>query len=150
MIFTHKNPLYPSNRRLGGFRYRSGFLKKWKIHLKCYLIVTNRLSVGEMDCLYLVVCFWSRRLIPFSKKLEVSTDILKIFENPPWEINPLNAELNPICRLLALLEAHRILHVSMIRVKDDEIPRTFVAVLCYGGHKFSLSFTETILGIEFF
>ena len=30
--------------------------------------------------------------------------------------NPLNAELNPICHLLALL-AHRILHVSRIRVK---------------------------------
>jgi hypothetical protein len=35
-----------------------------------------------------------------------------------WEehINPLNAELNPICHLLALLGAHRILHVSRIRV----------------------------------
>ena len=32
--------------------------------------------------------------------------------------NPLNAELNPICRLLALLGAHRILHVSGIRVKS--------------------------------
>jgi hypothetical protein len=33
-------------------------------------------------------------------------------------INPLNAELNPICHLLALIEAHHILHVSMVRVKD--------------------------------
>jgi hypothetical protein len=32
------------------------------------------------------------------------------------KFNPLNAELNPICYLLALLEAHRILHVSRIRV----------------------------------
>jgi len=30
--------------------------------------------------------------------------------------NPLNAELNPICQLLALLGAHHILHVSRIRV----------------------------------
>jgi len=30
--------------------------------------------------------------------------------------NPLNAKLNPICHLLALLEAHHILHVSRIRV----------------------------------
>jgi len=30
--------------------------------------------------------------------------------------NPLKAELNPICHLLALLEAHHILHVSRIRV----------------------------------
>jgi len=33
-------------------------------------------------------------------------------------VNPLNAELNPICHLLALLGAHHILHVSRIRVKD--------------------------------
>ena len=32
-------------------------------------------------------------------------------------INPLNAELNPICHLLALLGAHHILHFSRIRVK---------------------------------
>jgi hypothetical protein len=33
-------------------------------------------------------------------------------------INPLNAELNPICYLLALLGAHPIFHVSRIRVKE--------------------------------
>jgi hypothetical protein len=33
-------------------------------------------------------------------------------------VNPLNAELNPICNLLALLGAHPILHVSRIRVKS--------------------------------
>jgi len=32
-------------------------------------------------------------------------------------INPLNAELNPICYLLALL-AHHFLHISRIRVKS--------------------------------
>ena len=32
-------------------------------------------------------------------------------------LNPLNAELNPICHLLALLGAHPILHISRIRVK---------------------------------
>jgi len=30
-------------------------------------------------------------------------------------INPLNAELNPICHLLALLGAHHIIHVGRIR-----------------------------------
>jgi hypothetical protein len=34
------------------------------------------------------------------------------------ELNPLNAKLNPICRLLAILGAHHILHVSRIRVND--------------------------------
>jgi hypothetical protein len=32
-------------------------------------------------------------------------------------INSLNIKLNPICHLLALLGAHRILHISRIRVK---------------------------------
>jgi len=35
------------------------------------------------------------------------------------EINSLNAELNPICHLLALL-AHLIFHVSRIRVKHSD------------------------------
>ena len=43
-----------------------------------------------------------------------------------WDgINPLNAELNTICHLLALLGAHHILHVSRIRVNPglrDERP----------------------------
>ena len=32
--------------------------------------------------------------------------------------NPLSAELNPICHLLALLGAHHILRISKIRVKE--------------------------------
>jgi hypothetical protein len=35
-------------------------------------------------------------------------------------VNPLNAELNPICHLLALLGAYLIFHVSMIRVNSPE------------------------------
>jgi len=31
-------------------------------------------------------------------------------------LNPLNAKLNPICHMLALLGAHPILHISRIRV----------------------------------
>ena len=37
-------------------------------------------------------------------------------------LNPLNAELNPICHLLALLGAHHILHISRIRVKVIDAP----------------------------
>jgi len=33
------------------------------------------------------------------------------------EFKGLNAELNPICHLLAVLGAHHIFHVSRIRVK---------------------------------
>ena len=38
-------------------------------------------------------------------------------DNNAHSFNPLNAELNPICYLLALL-AHHFLHVSRIRVKS--------------------------------
>jgi len=34
--------------------------------------------------------------------------------------NPLNAELNPICHMLALLRAHHILHISRLRVKCNK------------------------------
>jgi len=43
----------------------------------------------------------------------------KYQEETGWIIfNPLNAKLNPICHLLALLGAHHILHVSRMRVKS--------------------------------
>jgi len=41
------------------------------------------------------------------------THHLSIFAD---DINPLKADLNPICHLLALLGAHPILHISGIRV----------------------------------
>jgi hypothetical protein len=34
------------------------------------------------------------------------------------DLNPLNAELYPICHLLTLLGAHLIFHVSRVRVKE--------------------------------
>ena len=50
------------------------------------------------------------------------TGSFKLFKRPfPGflnNFNPLNAELNPICYLLALLGAHHFLHVSRIRVKS--------------------------------
>jgi hypothetical protein len=36
-------------------------------------------------------------------------------------LNPLNAELNPICHLLALLGVHHFLHVSRIRVNNQHM-----------------------------
>jgi len=38
-------------------------------------------------------------------------------DNIKMYVNPLYAELNPICHLLTLLGAHHIYHVSRIRVK---------------------------------
>jgi len=51
-------------------------------------------------------------------------------------INPLNAELNPICHLLALLGAHIIFHVSSIRVKaclSGKTPRDNASANSKGG-----------------
>jgi phosphatidylserine synthase len=51
-------------------------------------------------------------------------------------INPLNAQLNPICHLLALLGAHHILHISRIRVKRlirGKLKIMFYNVLPYVG-----------------
>ena len=49
------------------------------------------------------------------ENLSDSEDINRAWEN----INPLNAELKPICHLLALLGVHHILHVSRVRVKEN-------------------------------
>jgi hypothetical protein len=49
--------------------------------------------------------------------LEHRSDIVRYFQIKI--LNPLNAELNPICHLLALLGAHHILHVSWVRVKYE-------------------------------
>ena len=46
-------------------------------------------------------------------------------------LNPLNAELNPICHLLALLGAHHILHVSGIRVNNSEMYKLKQAALVH-------------------
>ena len=45
------------------------------------------------------------------------TKLIVAFRNFAKDFNPLNAELNPICYLLALLGVH-FLHVSRIRVKS--------------------------------
>ena len=47
----------------------------------------------------------------------LNSHLFKESENTYGLFNLLNAELNPICHLLALLGAHHILHVSRIRVK---------------------------------
>jgi len=54
--------------------------------------------------------------ITFYHQLDAQTSCLFTYN---ILINPLNAELNPICHLLELLGAHPILHVSRIRVKTD-------------------------------
>ena len=55
--------------------------------------------------------FW-KILLLFIQSTLITADYL---------FNPLNAKLNPICHLLALLGAHPILHISRIRVNPLQI-----------------------------
>ena len=58
------------------------------------------------------------------------------FELSYLQINPLNPELNPICYLLALLEAHHFLHVSRIRVKSLTFRLLMSYIYIYMEHLF--------------
>ena len=55
-------------------------------------------------------------------------------------INPLNAELNPMCYLLALLLAHHFLHVSRIRVKSL---MSYIYIYIYMEHLFLMFLDHT-------
>jgi hypothetical protein len=54
-----------------------------------------------------------------------------LVETLNYPFKPLKAELNPICHLLALLGAHRILHVSRIRVNQPFIGGSVVNYLSH-------------------
>jgi len=51
---------------------------------------------------------------PLNSSVHASQPVTSLWQQT---VNPLNAELNPTCHLLALLGAHHFLHVSRIRVK---------------------------------
>jgi hypothetical protein len=59
----------------------------------------------------------SGKIISVTVQTNLDTMPLSFTVVTKFDINPLNAELNSICHLLALLGAHPILHVSRIRVK---------------------------------
>ena len=61
------------------------------------------------------------------KDLLFATSILGCF----LQFNPLNAELNPIRHLLALVGARHIVHVSRIRVNEmQDLATIFRAIIC--------------------
>ena len=57
--------------------------------------------------------------------------------------NPLNAELNPICYLLALLGAHHFLNVSTIRVKSLTLRLLMPYIYIYGAPILDVSRSHT-------
>ena len=60
-----------------------------------------------------------------------------------WPLNPLNAELNPNCYLLALLGAHHFLHVSTIRVKSLTLRLLMSYIYIYMEHLFLIFLDHT-------
>ena len=81
-----------------------------KVHGMC---ISCDISDGSGTWCYLVSTFFYPLWWPYTcstyKKIYIYIYIY-IY------INPLNAELNPICHLLSLLGVHHILHISRIRV----------------------------------
>ena len=59
-----------------------------------------------------------KRNLKIEKKKETRMGIMTEVRNEG--INTLNAELNPICHLLAFFESHHIYHVSRIGVKETK------------------------------
>ena len=62
---------------------------------------------------------WSLTLREERRLREFENRVLRII----FGLNPLNAELNPICHLLALLGGATIVVISRLRVKRDEVTR---------------------------
>jgi len=63
--------------------------------------------------------------------------------DPAVTFNPLNAELNPICCLLALLGAHHFLHVNRIRVKSLTLRLLMSHIYIYGAPILDVSRSHT-------
>jgi hypothetical protein len=57
-------------------------------------------------------------------KQEIYSDRENLPENEIKSFNPLKTELNPICRLMALLGPHPILHICRIRVNNRNCNQT--------------------------
>ena len=76
-------------------------------------------------------CVSIRYLLPVNSNWDVfKASVGKVNMNRFISINPLNAELNPICHVLALLRTRHIFHVSELRIKLD-VPFFFCPYVLY-------------------
>jgi hypothetical protein len=80
------------------------------------------------------------RVAPSSVRLKTSDNICMSTDSK--HLNPLNAELNPICHLLALLGVH-FLHVSRIRVKSLTLMLIMSYIYIYGAPILDVSRSHT-------
>jgi hypothetical protein len=97
--------------------------------------------------------FWDVTHYAPIRKMDVAVSS-KLHSIMSWEtelFNPLNAELNPICHLLALLGSHPILHVSRIRVNYILVVIQRIGILHTHIHPMDLEITVDIvcaIGLE--
>jgi len=80
-----------------------------------------------MGLLYLYLYLYYKYVDTISCSIQIyCQDIGRVSKQTTEEtINPLNAELNPTCHLLALLGVHHFLHVSRIRVNKKKSKKVF-------------------------
>ena len=90
---------------------------------------------SRRNLIYAQVLMHSKQLCGVLYKIKVIC-FLSVSLSPPKQLNPLNAELNPIRHLLALVGARHIVHVSRIRVN---VTFTESRVQCREGGKQPLS-----------
>ena len=99
-------------------QHRAPSVCGWKNLRKCWAGSSGQLARGGTPAWGLAEVLAS----PYRKNLRSCETFHKV-SDLDWSLarrrqfNPLNAELNPICHLLALLGAHHIFHVSGLRVK---------------------------------
>jgi len=78
----------------------------------------RKATTSFLMCVRPSICPSACNSLALIGRIFMKFDFWLFFENlsRKFRFNPLNAKLNPICHLLALLGAHHILHVSRIRV----------------------------------
>ena len=93
--------------------------------------------INKEKNIYYYTHFWFRR---YTNPQAFDDDILHLNS-----FNPLNAELNPICYMLALLGAHHFLHVSRIRVKllILRLLMSYIYIYIYGASILDVSRSHT-------
>jgi len=109
-----------ARRHILNFKFNTNSISSWN---KLFITYTKHFNLPKFRKIYslhsninlsysLVMMWWY--------STEVSCEYLFASTLSAWIrralFNPLNAELNPICYLLALLGAHRIFHVSGLRI----------------------------------
>ena len=90
------------------------------INAKVFLIfLSRRLWTGRIYLQIAAVNWcWCNACLEYCACADIPDVSLSQFLHRDYIINPLNAELNPICHLLALLGCATIVVVSKLRVKD--------------------------------